>query len=74
MERRPIYDRLKAFRTGADVSQLSLAFTIGMHERRVWNWEKGRTKPTERELKMLAEALGLTVQGLTGNAESQKGG
>jgi len=70
----PLYDRLKAFRTVADVSQMSLALTIGMHERRVRNWEKGRTKPTEHELKMLAEALGLTVQELTGNAESQKGG
>jgi DNA-binding transcriptional regulator YiaG len=74
LERRRIYGRLKTFRTGADVSQLSLALTISMHERRVRNWEKGRIRPTERELKMLAEALGLTVLRLTGNAESQKGG
>jgi len=70
----PLYDRLKAFRTVADVSQMALALPIEIHERRVRNWEKGRTKPTDRELKMLAEALGLTVQELTGNAESQKGG
>ena len=70
----PLYDRLKAFRTVADVSQMSLALPIEIHERRVRNWEKGRTQPTDREFKMLAEALGLTVQELTGNAESQNGG
>ena len=67
----PFCDRLKAFRTVANVSQMSLALKIGVHESRVRNWEKGRTQPTEEsELKMLAEALGLTVQDLTGNVRS----
>jgi DNA-binding XRE family transcriptional regulator len=70
----PFYDRLKAFRRIAGLSQMTLALTIGVSEIRVRNWEKGRTLPTEYELKMLAEALGLTVQELTGNGESQKGG
>jgi hypothetical protein len=47
---------------------------FGMHESRVRNRQKGRTQPTERELTMLAEVLGLTVQEPTGNAKSQKGG
>jgi hypothetical protein len=38
-----LYDRLKVFRTIADVSQISLALMIGIHERRVRNWGKGRT-------------------------------
>jgi DNA-binding XRE family transcriptional regulator len=70
----PFHDRLKAIRMVADISQMSLALRIGVHEHRVLNWEKGRTQPTEREIKMLAEGLGLTVHELTGNAESQKGG
>jgi DNA-binding XRE family transcriptional regulator len=64
----PLPERLKAFRTVADLSQLSLALKIGVHEHRVLNWEKGRTQPNEREVKMLAEGLGLTVHELIGNA------
>jgi DNA-binding XRE family transcriptional regulator len=70
----PFCDRLKAFRRVADVSQMTLALRIGVHEHRVLNWEKGRTQPTEGEVKMLAEGLGLTVRELTGTAESQKAG
>jgi DNA-binding XRE family transcriptional regulator len=70
----PFHDRLKAFRRIAGLSQMTLALTIGVSEIQVRNWEKGRTQPTERELKMLAEALGLTAQELTGNDKSQKGG
>jgi transcriptional regulator with XRE-family HTH domain len=62
----PLPERLKAFRTVADLSQLSLALKIGVHEHRVLNWEKGRTQPNEREVKMLAEGLGLTVHELIG--------
>ena len=69
----PFYDRLKAFRRIASLSQMTLALTIGVSEIRVRSWEKGRTQPSERELEMLAEGLGLTVQELTGKAESQKG-
>jgi hypothetical protein len=47
-----------------------VAASFGMHESRVRNWRKGRTQPTERELTMLAQALGRTVQELTGNAKS----
>ena len=53
---------------------MSLALPIEIHERRVRNWEKRRTQPTDREFKMLAEALGPTLQELTGNAESQNVG
>jgi len=70
----PFCDRLKAFRRIAGLSQMTIALRIGMHESRVRSWENGRRQPAEHELKMLAEALGLTVQELTGNAESPKGG
>jgi transcriptional regulator with XRE-family HTH domain len=70
----PFCDRLKAFRAVADVSQMALALKIDVHVSRVRNWEKGREQPTEHEVKMLAEALGLTVPELTGNDGSQKGG
>jgi transcriptional regulator with XRE-family HTH domain len=69
----PFCDRLKAFRTIAGVSQMSLGLAMGVHESRVRNWEKGRKQPTEHELQMLAAALGLTVHELTGKGESHKG-
>jgi transcriptional regulator with XRE-family HTH domain len=70
----PFYDRLKAFRRIAGLSQMSLALTIGVDESRVRNWEKGRKQPAEHEVKTLAEALGLTMRELTGSAEPEKGG
>ena len=54
----PFCDRLKAFRMLADLSQMALGLKIRVHESRVRNWEKGQAQPTERELKVLAEALG----------------
>ena len=62
----PFSDRLKAFRVAANVSQLALALTIGVHESRVRNWEKGRKQPTPGELTRVAETLGISVQELTG--------
>jgi transcriptional regulator with XRE-family HTH domain len=70
----PPNERLKAFRTVADVSQMALALQIGVHVSRVRNWEKGRTQPNETEMAMLAEGLGLDVQDLTGNAQAPKDG
>jgi DNA-binding XRE family transcriptional regulator len=67
-------ERLKAFRTVADLSQMALALEIGVHVSRVRNWEKGRTQPNETEIAMLAEGLGLAVEELTGNAQALRGG
>jgi DNA-binding transcriptional regulator YiaG len=67
-------ERLKAFRTVADVSQMALALQIGVHVSRVRNWEKGRMQPNARELAMLAEGLGLEVQELTVSAQAPKDG
>src|SRR5262249_39762216 len=61
-------ERLKAFRTAADLSQLQLALNVGVSDARVRQWESGQKQPAEHELEMLAEALGLTVQELTGIA------
>jgi DNA-binding XRE family transcriptional regulator len=67
-------DRLKAFRTVADVSQMALALTIGVSVNTMRSWENGRRQAAEQELEMLAEALGLTVQELAGMGGSPKGG
>jgi transcriptional regulator with XRE-family HTH domain len=67
-------ERLKAFRTAAALSQLQLALNAGVSAARVRHWESGQKQPTEYELEMLAEALGLTVQQLTGIARSGEGG
>jgi transcriptional regulator with XRE-family HTH domain len=58
--------RLKAYRTAADLSLLQLALQVGVTYARVRHWENGQRQPAEHELEMLAEALGLTVQELTG--------
>jgi transcriptional regulator with XRE-family HTH domain len=60
--------RLKAFRKAANLSQLQLALNVGVSDARVRQWENGQKQPAEHELEMLAEALGLTVQELTGIA------
>jgi transcriptional regulator with XRE-family HTH domain len=59
-------ERLRAFRTAASLSQLRLALNIGVTCARVRHWENGQRHPAEHELEMLAEALQLTVQELTG--------
>jgi DNA-binding transcriptional regulator YiaG len=53
---------------------MALALKIGVSESRMPSWEKGRKQPADRELKMIAEALGLAVEELTGKGEAQKGG
>jgi DNA-binding XRE family transcriptional regulator len=70
----PFGERLRAFRMAADVSQWRLAMKIDVAIAKLRNWESGRKQPTERELTMLAEALEITVQELTGKGGSQKGG
>jgi DNA-binding XRE family transcriptional regulator len=62
----PVGKRLKAFRTVADISQMTLALTIGVHMASIWKWESGRKRPAEHELRLLAKALGISVQELTG--------
>ena len=62
-------ERLRAFRSAASMSQLQLAMNIGVGCARVRHWEKGQRPPAEHELEMLAEALELTVQQLTGIAQ-----
>ena len=66
----PLCDRLKAFRAVAGLSQMAVVLVMGVHESRLRNWEKGRKQPTEHELEMLAAALGITVQELTGKGEA----
>jgi transcriptional regulator with XRE-family HTH domain len=49
---------------------MAVVLVMGVHESRLRNWEKGRKQPTEHELEMLAAALGITVQELTGKGEA----
>lgn len=70
----PLGDRLKAFRTVAARSQMALALALHVDVARVRNWEKGRTQPTDRELKLLADALETTVHELTGGGKASPGG
>ena len=49
-------------------SLMAFALKIDVNESTMRSWENGRKQPTERGLKILAEALGITVQELTGKA------
>jgi transcriptional regulator with XRE-family HTH domain len=64
----PFGERLKAFRTAAGPRQFGFALQIGARAAQVGRWEKGKDRPAQHELELLAEALGLTVQALTGTA------
>jgi transcriptional regulator with XRE-family HTH domain len=59
-------ERLKAFRTAAGISQLELALKIGVEPNQERTWEHEQKQPNEHEVEMLAKALELTVQELTG--------
>jgi DNA-binding XRE family transcriptional regulator len=50
-------DRLKAFRTAAGLSQFGFSLEVGARADQVGRWEKGKGRPAQHELELLAEAL-----------------
>jgi transcriptional regulator with XRE-family HTH domain len=52
---------LKEWREERDVTQLDVAFALGVTPATVANWESGRSEPKARHLRALAEFLGVSM-------------
>lgn len=58
--------RLRRLRKENGLSQGDLADRIGVSKPTVWAWEHGRARPQEARLKVIADALGTTIEELDG--------
>jgi len=56
---RTLAERIKKWRLERSLFQRDLAKLIGVDEMTIVNWEKGRTKPVQRNLERIREILGL---------------
>ena len=54
---RTLGDRIKKWRLERGLFQVDLAKRIGVSEMTIVNWEKGRTKPKEKNIEKLKAAL-----------------
>lgn len=57
---------LKTLRTQAELTQGELAEKVGASQKTISSWETGRTEPTMGDVYNLCEALGCTMDRLTG--------
>jgi transcriptional regulator with XRE-family HTH domain len=55
---------LKEIREEKGVTQLEVAFGIGVTPATVANWETGRSEPKARHLRALAEFLGVSMEAI----------
>ena len=55
---KPIGEQVKAARLKSGISQAVLAEELGMHESQVSRLENGKTNPTIRTLRRVADVLG----------------
>jgi DNA-binding XRE family transcriptional regulator len=58
---RTLGERIKKWRLEYGLFQKDLAKMIGVNEMTIVNWEKGRTKPTRKNLKRLRAILGFEL-------------
>lgn len=59
---------LRAHRAKADLSQAQLAELVGVDVASIQNWENGDYMPSLRKALNLADALGISLDQLTGRA------
>ena len=57
---------LKTIRTQAELTQGELAEKVGASQKTISSWETGRTEPTMGDVLKLCDALGCTMDKLTG--------
>jgi len=55
---RTLGERIKKWRVEQGLFQVDLAKRIGVSEMTIVNWEKGRTKPTEKNLGRIKRVFG----------------
>jgi transcriptional regulator with XRE-family HTH domain len=67
-KRRAIHARILALRTLAKLSQSELAALCGVDETAVSHWENGLSAPKGSRLPVVANALGVTLDELFGEA------
>ncbi len=64
-------ERLKELRKGINLTQASLAETLGVHLQTVSKWERGISEPDLSVLGELAAALGITLEKLLAQEEDE---
>ena len=57
---------LRMYRARADITQAELASQVGVDAQSIVNWEKGAYMPSLRTTVKLADALGVSIDQLTG--------
>lgn len=66
--------KIKRFRTSFSLSQKELAQRAGMSEPAIRNYELGNRTPSEKQLKKIADALGISMFAISNpNLESYQG-
>ena len=63
-EHEPLALRLQRLRAERGMSLSQLATLLGVSKPTVWAWEQGRSRPAEKRIAPLAEALGVDVSDL----------
>lgn len=64
-------EALKARSKGRQGSQTWLANQIGAHVTSVSDWERGINQPSPRHLRAIADALGVRIEELYGDADDE---
>lgn len=59
-------NRIKEARIEAGLTQQYIALSLGVKPPSVSNWESGKSKPTQENLKALSQLLGVSVDYLVG--------
>lgn len=62
-------NRIKECRINSNMSQKSVAISLGIAAPSVSNWESGKTQPTPENFKRLAALFGVTVDYLMGETD-----
>lgn len=62
-------ERLKELRKQAHLTQVELAGQLGIVQSSYADWERGKKKPTQKNLVKIAQILSVSVDYLVGNSE-----
>lgn len=54
-------ERIKIWRESRGLSQSALAEMVGVRRQAVWNWENDKADPTQHNVKLCAERIGVSL-------------
>lgn len=57
-------NKIKAYRKSKNVNQTQLAMILGVSKQSVCDWEKGRSVPSHKNLRKIAEFFNITIDNL----------